>query len=70
MKTKRISSKLFKIEEEQTDVVPNFRIKEETNRTIPKLFKIKEKRRELVQKILRSKKSLLGRFSTRRPKRV
>jgi hypothetical protein len=29
-KTKRTSSILLKIEEEQTDVIPNFRIKEET----------------------------------------
>ena len=56
------------MEEERTDLVPNFRIKEETNITNSKLIEIKEKRRELVQKNVRSKKSLLVRYS--RPKRV
>ena len=56
MKTKRISSKLFKIEEEQTDVVPNFRIEEKTKRTIPKLFRIEQEQRALVLNLLESKK--------------
>ena len=56
MKTKRISSKLFKIEEEQTNVVPNFRIEEKTKRTIPKLFRIEQEQRDKVLNLLGLKK--------------